>query len=303
MSDATGQHRWVTFEVILDSCMVDGVANFFHEHRASGVVLDDTDPSRNLVTAYVPEDASQPVSRELKVYLARLNEVFPDAPQPELNTSPLKTENWATAWQADFRPIEIGKRLLVTPPWIKPKPHGRIIIVIEPAEAFGTGTHETTQGCLELLEEAITELNDAQQSFTVLDMGCGSGILAIAAARLGAQEVRAVDNDPVAVESARKNVALNWVGERIRLECLSAQDLKVPADILVANLDPMTLRANKEQLVNLSARYLIISGVPIEEWENIRQEFLVEKLFLKKEVLRADWGSGLFGRESGNPFE
>ncbi len=284
------------FEVTLDPCMADGVANFFHEHQAGGVVLDDTNPARNLVTAYVPEDASQRVLGELKAYLAHLNEVFPDASKPEWNTSHLKTENWATAWQADFRPIEIGQELVITPPWIKPEPHGRIIVVIEPAEAFGTGTHETTQGCLELLEEVIRECRDARQSFTVLDVGCGSGILAIAAAKLGAQGVRAIDNDPVAVESARKNATLNEVAAKISLECLSAQDVKSPADIVAANLDPMTLRANKEQLVNLPARYLIISGVPIEEWENIKKEFLAEKLFLKKEILRAGWSTGLFGR-------
>jgi len=296
MPNSQAAQQWVTFEVILDACMVDGVANFFHERQARGVVFDDTNPARNLVTAYVPEDASQTVSRELKMYLARLTEVFPDASKPELKTSRLKAENWATAWQADFRPLAIGEKLLVTPPWIKPEPHARVTIIIEPAEAFGTGTHETTQGCLELLEEAVRESRDAGQGFTVLDVGCGSGILAIAAAKLGAKEVRAIDNDPVAVESARKNVTFNEVDQKIRLECLSAQDVKEPADIVAANLDTMTLRANKEQLVNLAARYLIISGVLIGEWENVRNEFLAEKLFLKKEILRTDWGSGLFGR-------
>jgi ribosomal protein L11 methyltransferase len=248
------------------------------------------------VTAYVPLGVSQVVLGELNGYLDRLRGVFPDALKPKLSTSPLKTENWAIAWQADFKPIEIGKGLLVTPPWIKPEPHGRNTIAIEPAEAFGTGTHETTQGCLELLEEAITELNEAMQGLTVLDIGCGSGILAIAAAKLGARNVRAVDNDPVAVESARKNLALNEVVEIVQLECLSAQDVKEPADIVVANLDTMTLRGNKSQLVNLAARYLIVSGVPIEEWENVKKEFLAERLFLKKEIRRADWSSGLFGR-------
>jgi len=288
------------FEVKLDPCMVDGVANFFHEHQASGIVLDETDPTRSLVTAYLLHDSWEAVSSELNEYLAHLKEIFPEAAEPELKTSSLKTENWATAWQADFRPIEIGERLLVTPPWIKPEPHGRVIIVIEPAEAFGTGTHETTQGCLELLEEAIKECEHSRQDFTVLDVGCGSGILAIAAAKLGAQEVRAIDNDPVAVESATKNAAFNAVSEKISLECLSVRDLKEAADLVVANLDPMTLRANKEQLVNLSARYLIISGVPTEEWENIKKEFLAENLLLRKEILRKDWGSGLFGRKQGN---
>jgi len=302
MSRARREQQWVTFEVILDPCMVDAVANFFHERQASGVVLEERDSERSVVTAYVPQDKWQVASGEITAYLAHLREVFPDAAEPELKTAPLKTENWATAWQADFRPLAIGRKLLVTPPWIKPEPHGRITIVIEPAEAFGTGTHETTQGCLELLEEAIEEFTDAGQDFTVLDVGCGSGILAIAAAKLGAREVRAVDTDPVAVESARKNVILNGVAQKIVLECLSAQDVKEPADIVAANLDPKTLRTNKAQLVNLFASSLVISGVPLEEWESIKKEFLAEGTFLKKEVVRTEWGSGLLGRGSRETF-
>jgi len=302
MSSAPGEQQWVTFEVMLDSCMVDAVANFFHEHQASGVVLEERDPERSVVTAYLSQDKRDVVSGEITAYLYHLREVFPAATEPELKTTPLKTENWATAWQADFRPLAIGRKLLVTPPWIKPEPHGRITIVIEPAEAFGTGTHETTQGCLELLEEAIEEFTDAGQDLTVLDVGCGSGILAIAAAKLGAREVRAVDTDPVAVEAARKNVILNGVAEKIRLDCLSAEDVKEPADIVAANLDPKTLKTNKATLVNLFACYLVISGVPIEEWENIKKEFLAEGIFLKKEVVRTEWGSGLFGKRSGGTF-
>lgn len=286
----------MTFEVALDPCMVDGVANFFHEHQASGVVLDEIDAERSLVTAYLPQDRWQAVLVELKAFLHHLREIFPDAREPEARTAPLKSENWAIAWQVNFKPLPIGRKLLVTPPWIKPEPYGRVTIIIEPAEAFGTGTHETTQGCLELLEEATDEYNEAGESFTVLDVGCGSGILAIAAAKLGAKEVRAVDNDPVAVEAARKNVALNDVGKKVRLDCLSVQELKEPADIVAANLDPMTLRGSKAQLFHLFTRYLIISGVPVEEWENIKAEFLNRGISLKKEIVRSEWGSGLFGR-------
>lgn len=302
MSSSQAGQQWVTCEVALDPCMADGVANFFHENQASGVVLDEAHAERSVVTSYLPEDNWQVLLGRLKAYLARLSEIFPDAAPPELRTAPLKSENWAIAWQDNFRPIHIGRKLLVTPPWIKPEPHERVTIVIEPAEAFGTGTHETTQGCLELLEEAIAIFTDAAQTFTVLDVGCGSGILAIAAAKLGAQEVRAVDNDPVAVESATKNVTLNEVDQKIRLECLSVQDLEESANILAANLDPKTLRENFAQLLKLFTRYLIISGVPVEEWENIKKEFLTENIYLKREIVRSDWGSGLLGKRAGRTF-
>jgi len=296
MSSVPGEQQWVTFEVTLDPCMVDAVANFFHERQASGVVLEELGPKSSVVTAYLPQDTWHVASGEITAYLAHLSEVFPDATEPELKIARLKTENWATAWQANFRPLPIGRNLLVTPPWIEPEPHGRVAIVIEPAEAFGTGTHETTQGCLELLEEAIEEFTDAGQDFTVLDVGCGSGILAIAAAKLGAREVRAVDTDPVAVESARKNVILNGIGEKIRLECLSAQDVKEPADIVAANLDPLALSENRPQLVKLFTRYLIISGVPLNQWKDIKVAFLAAHIVLKKEIVGSEWGSGLFGK-------
>lgn len=296
MSKSQAEEQWIAFEVMLHPCMADAVANFFHEHRAGGVVLEDTDPERSRVTAYVPRDDGRKVSRELREYLAQLHEVFPDVPDPAFTESPLEPENWATAWQSNFRPLPIGHNLLVTPPWIDPEPRGRVVIVIEPAEAFGTGTHETTQGCLELLEEAIRDFNETGQRFTVLDVGCGSGILAIAAAKLGAQEVRAVDNDPVAVEAARKNVSLNKAGEKVRLECLCAQNLNEPADIVAANLDPLALKENRPQLVKLFTRYLIISGVPVEQWKDIKAEFLAAHIVLKKEIVGPEWGSGLFGK-------
>lgn len=294
MSKSLAEEQWIAFEVMLHPCMADAVANFFHEHRAGGVVLDDIDPERGKVTAYVSRDDGRTVSRELREYLTQLHEVLPEVPAPAFIESPLKSENWATAWQSNFRPLPIGRNLLVTPPWIDPEPRGRVVIIIEPAEAFGTGTHETTQGCLELLEEAIRDFDAAGQSFTVLDIGCGSGILAIAAAKLGAQDVRAVDNDPVAVEAARKNVDLNKANEKVRLECLSAQDLNEAADIVAANLDPLALKDNRAQLVKLFTRYLIISGVPVEQWEDIKAEFLAAQILLKKEIVGFEWGSGLF---------
>ncbi|HMK34131.1 MAG TPA: 50S ribosomal protein L11 methyltransferase, partial [Desulfomonilaceae bacterium] len=127
--------------------------------------------------------------------------------------------------------------------------------------------------------------------------GCGSGILAIAAAKLAATRVKAVDNDPVAVAAARKNAALNRVEDRIEFACSPIESEVESFDVVIANLDPMTLQANKDQLIRVSGTFLIISGVPVDQWNDIKTVFLSEKLVFGKEIVREEWGCGLFTKK------
>jgi ribosomal protein L11 methyltransferase len=286
----------LTVEVTVCPDMEEAVSNFFHERAPGGLVLDEPNPGLTRVTAYVPKKDWPNVRRELEATLASLAELFPACPVPVVTTSPLRQENWAIAWRDHFKPIQVGRRLIVTPPWIKLKPRGRQVIIIEPAEAFGTGTHETTQGCLVLLEEAIEQLQRAQADITMLDVGCGSGILAIAGAKLGVSRAFGVDNDIVAVESALRNVRLNKVEDRVRLECVSVDQLTGSWDIVTANLDPLTLQRYRDHLVQLFTRFLIISGVPSDQWASNKGLFEDANLSLMKEIVMSEWGCGLFGR-------
>jgi len=292
MTDTHTDQDWIALEVVVAAEAADAVCSFFHDQGSHGVVIDDTVDERVKVTAYFPAADSEVVREKLVHYLGHVRGAFPEATAPELHTKHVKRENWATAWQSNFKPLAIGRKLLVTPPWITPEAAARHIIVIEPAEAFGTGTHETTQGCLELLEEAMAEMDDAGEVASVLDVGCGSGILAIAAVRLGARSSRAVDNDPVAVAAARKNAALNKVEDLIEMSCTPLDTVTEPADIVVANLDPMTLLRHVGHLLSLSRRYLIISGVPTEQWENVRERFLARGGRLVREIVGPEWGCG-----------
>jgi len=286
--------QWVTAEVTVCKEMEEAVSNFFHEHAPGGLVLDESDPDRTRVTAYVPEKNWAHVHPELKATLTGLRELFPNHPAPLVRTARLKQENWAVAWKASFKAIRVGRRLVVTPPWIKPRPRGRHVVIIDPAEAFGTGTHETTQGCLVLLEESVEQLKHPPGEVTMLDVGCGSGILAIAAVKLGVSRALGVDNDPVAVESALRNAHLNRVQDRIRLECVSVEELSGARDILTANLDPLTLERNRDHLVRLFTRFLIISGVPSDHWASTKSLFEEAKVSLVQEIVKSDWGCGLF---------
>jgi ribosomal protein L11 methyltransferase len=294
MSDKNLVERWMTLRISLPYELVDAVTNFCHEHGSGGVVLDEDQRDTGAITAYFSLDKWDAAYSQLKTYLSSLHEIFPDMAEPVLETSPLKKENWAILWQDNFRAMEIGESLLVAPPWLDVAPRGRHLIIIEPAEAFGTGTHETTQGCLMLLEQAASELKKFGKPFSLLDVGCGSGILAIAGVKLGASRVRGVDNDPTAVDSARRNMALNDLENAIQLGCSSLREVSEPADIVTANLDPMTLMANKDKLLGLCRHYLIVSGVPLDQWDQVKGLLGAGKASLKKEIIQSEWGCGLF---------
>lgn len=139
--------------------------------------------------------------RQLRQYLAGLEEYEPQ-------TVSLREEDWATSWQKYYQPIPVGRRVYIVPDWMRgqPVPDGRTPLYLNPGLTFGTGAHPTTQLCLELLEEVL------QPGDKVLDLGCGSGILAIAALALGASRAVGVDIDPKAADVAFENAALNGIG-------------------------------------------------------------------------------------------
>ncbi len=134
-----------------------------------------------------------------------------------LSTAHIAEEDWATAWKAHYKPVELSDRLLICPSWLEctPKP-GQQVVRLDPGMAFGTGTHETTQLCLSLLEGVL------RPGHHVLDVGCGSGILSIAAAKLGAERVCGVDIDPVAVRVAGQNAADNGLDLEFKVGDLSS---------------------------------------------------------------------------------
>ena len=137
----------------------------------------------------------------MRQYLAGLEEYEPQ-------TVSLREEDWATSWQKYYQPIPVGRRVYIVPDWMRgqPVPEGRAPLYLNPGLTFGTGAHPTTQLCLELLEDVL------QSGDKVLDLGCGSGILAIAALALGASRAVGVDIDPKAADVAFENAALNGVG-------------------------------------------------------------------------------------------
>ena len=169
---------------------------FLKENRQYWDYVDEDLAARmkgaSRVKFYVPD--SEEGQRQLREYLTGLEQYEPQ-------TVSLREEDWATSWQKYYQPIPVGKRVYIVPEWMRGQdiPEGRVPLYLNPGLTFGTGSHPTTQLCLELLEEVVSGGEMA------LDLGCGSGILAIAALRLGVASVVGVDIDPKAEDIAREN--------------------------------------------------------------------------------------------------
>src|SRR5439155_846551 len=188
----------------------EGLTNLAWELGALGVVEEERPGHEPTLRAFFPETiAASALADSVRIYLDALRELG-FAPATDFRVETLADENWADAWRVHFKPRPVGRRLLIVPPWDGPAANGRIVITIEPGRAFGTGHHGTTAGCLEALEAVI----DRDGPSRMLDVGTGSGILAIAAARLGVGAILAVDDDPDAVACAMANVARNHVSDR-----------------------------------------------------------------------------------------
>ena len=217
------------------------------------------------VKFYVPDNEEG--QRQLREYLTGLEQY-----EPQMVS--LREEDWATSWQKYYQPIPVGNRVYIVPEWMRGQavPEGRVPLYLNPGLTFGTGSHPTTQLCLELLEEVVSGGEMA------LDLGCGSGILAIAALCLGVESVVGVDIDPKAVDVAYENAEMNGIGKD-RLTVLAGNVLGDKK--LAARLNP---GKNKVVLANIVADVII----PLSA---VAGEFLTEDgVFLTSGIIdtRAD---------------
>jgi len=189
---------------------------------------------------------------------------------PPWQAQHLADQAWERAWMADFQPMRFGRRLWVCPSWCEPPDPDGVILALDPGLAFGTGTHPTTALCLEWLDSQPLD------GATVLDYGCGSGILAIAALLLGAERAVAVDNDPQALLATRDNAQRNGIAAERLLTCLPEQ---VPADlraqVTVANILAGPLQSLAPILAAQSAAgaSLTLSGILAEQAQAVRAAY------------------------------
>ncbi|MDD3553320.1 MAG: 50S ribosomal protein L11 methyltransferase [Deltaproteobacteria bacterium] len=198
----------------------------------------------------------------------------------------MENKDWMEEWKKGFQPLRIGERLVVKPSWIPMNPApGDLIIEIDPGQAFGTGTHATTQLVLKAMEELCNEMPMTKKC--LLDVGTGTGILAIGAARLGFLPVLCIDNDPLAVEAAKENVQKNSVEEAVKVSNQDLSAIDGHFDVILANLDKNTLLSLAEPLVQRLALkgILILSGILTNQQAEVQACFSSKGLQLVRELL------------------
>nr|WP_206153013.1 50S ribosomal protein L11 methyltransferase [Clostridium cadaveris] len=225
------------------------------------------------------EDDMEEILEYIKVKLIEIKDMGVDIGEGTVEYIKVNEEDWANNWKKYYKPTKIGKNIIVKPIWEEYEANGEMIIELDPGMAFGTGTHETTRMCVEALEENV------KGDTTVFDIGTGSGILAIAAAKLGAKKVIGVDLDPVAVDSAKENVSFNDLNN---IEILYGNLMDVvtgKADLVVANIIAEIIVVLAEDVKNflVPGGLFITSGI-IRERRELVETKLKEKGFKIKEV-------------------
>lgn len=275
MAERTRASAWTALRIDVPATAVEAVANFLVEAGATGVVTEVRDltvPTPEGVTSRletaIPTGTHERVSAALARYLASLAEIDPSVGAARVESVPVEAVDWTAVARRHHRPVPVGRRLLVAPPWdARPLP-GRETLVIEPAMAFGTGGHATTRSCLAAIEAALTD----GAVTSAVDIGTGTGILAIALARLGVPRVVALDVDPAVLPMARANCRRNRTAE-VHLVAGTAASLRGPFDLVVANLIADTLVADASVLQALVAPggHLILSGVLADQEDTVRR--------------------------------
>lgn len=253
-----------------------------------GARVDPTRPA--IVRAYLPardEGAARRAVAKAETALGHL-QAFGLRPIGELRTRLVREADWAEAWKAHFPVLRVGRRLVIRPTWRRHRRAGdELVIDLDPGMAFGTGLHPTTRLCL----EAVEALADQRPLGRVLDVGCGSGILSIAAVKLGATRALAVDIDPIAIEATTSNARHNRVGRRVRAREGSSPSGEGPFDTVLANLIAGVLVELgghlAEELVPGGA--LVASGIFIDREAEVREALEARGLRVVERRADGDW--------------
>ena len=279
--------NWLEVSMTVDGELAEAVADVFARFAYSGVMMEQgvkyndaedagTPTGPIIVRAYLEmNEQIEEKRQELEESLFYLGMI---QPLPVPTYKQIADQNWMEAWKQHYKPILIGERLVILPAWMDSAEPNRVAIKIDPGMAFGTGTHPTTQLCLELMEEWFNQSKIQNQSKTVIDIGCGSGILSIAALKLGAKQVLGVDIDTESITNSRENATTNRVGDQLMLGVGSVQEILdgkfafKRAPLVVANiLAPVIVRLFDARLADLmdDNGAIILSGILLEQEQSV----------------------------------
>ena len=304
MTDAT-TGAWLELAVEADVEAVEAVSEILGRAAPGGTSVEPAfelieeglgarvDPTRpTIVRAYVPardRAAAERAAAEVAEALGHL-QAFGLRPIGELRTRIVQEADWADAWKAYFPVMRIGRRLVIRPTWRR---HRRgaddVVLALDPGMAFGTGLHPTTRLCL----SAVESLAEGRilEGARVLDVGCGSGILAIAALKLGAASAMGVDTDPIAIEATTANARRNGLARRLRARIGSLPSGESPFDVVLANLIAGLLVPLAPALRDAlrPGGSLLASGIFVDREGDVRAAFEAASLDVVAATTEGDW--------------
>ena len=298
--------NWLEVSLVVDGELAESVADVFARFAPNGVMTEQgvkyndaedagTPTGPITVRAYLEmNDQIEETRQKLEESLYYLGMI---RPLPAPSYKQIADQNWMEAWKEYYKPILIGQRVVIVPAWLESPDPDRVAIKIDPGMAFGTGTHPTTQLCLELMELWFVGAT-GQSPLQVIDVGCGSGILSIAALKLGATKALGVDIDAESVKNSRENADTNGVGDELILGVGSVQEILEgkfafgKAPLVVANiLAPVIVRLFDAGLADLieGNGTIILSGILQEQEQNVIEAGQAKGLRVNERRQMGDW--------------
>jgi ribosomal protein L11 methyltransferase len=273
-----------------EDAVIEALTEIFGQPPA---VYSDLEAHTVVASTFLPEvDARQ--RRRVREALQKIRGAGLDLGSGRFSVRAVRRENWAESWKRHFIPIEIGSRLLVLPSWSKKKARrGQEVVILDPGLSFGTGHHATTAFCLGQIARLRTS-----GSQSLLDIGAGSGILAIAAMKLGYQPVDAFDFDPDAVRVARENARVNAIRLNVSQKDLTQLPVRGPRQyhVVCANLIYDLLIAERRRIINRvrAGGTLVLAGILKGQFDAVRRSYEGEGMSQCAERADGEWKSGAF---------
>ena len=275
-------------KLILPQALSELFGNLLVDNGCKGYVAEGSGRDKVVLKGYLKGKLkAASLLDKVNKYTESLRKLDKSNIEVKVELTEIKEEDWSRNWRRTFKPIRVTDRIVVKPSWIKKRFPQKLVIEMEPKMAFGTGEHSTTRLCLKAIERYL------KTGDRVLDLGTGSGILAIAAAKLGASYVLALDIDPDAVSNARENIKRNKVQKIIDLK-LGTLSSKIPSghfDLIAANLTKTQIMEFVERMscVLKKGGIFVLSGIQTEEKKEMEKFFLAKKVILKKILSEKGW--------------